>query len=784
VRAPAESVSLRAPRPDAIGTFSVKIERASWERRYRFFWQASHFNKTPHEKVTPATIDSTAALPCGPRRMLFAGARRVSAPSRSDSDFAEANAAKTTFLQAFERPVYPDARVAGKGKLCRENANQGRCEPGRRAVLEETKEPSDRGHSTPNAFFSQAEIGCLLVSISIVFSGMGCCINPRTSVAFSHCLVAIIHLSYGHLSGPSRFPLTLILASPNETPRFGNAFEETLVKVFRDSIHGDIELAEHEMRAIHTPGFQRLHGCRQLGLTYLVYPAAKHTRFEHVLGVMHIATQIAKNLKYLQDQRPVFDGINGRHLEDVLRLSALLHDIAHVPFGHTLEDEMPQIPEHDAVSDGDRGTSRPEKAVRSVLMESGNEKYIEPVLQTLRAIHESKDDSKLYSSVDNGKIQPELLILADIIGNTICADLLDYIKRDHLMTGIRATYDERIFRYFAVGEHRFENRSYKRLIIGLVKNGRVRGDCLADLLDILKLRYNLSDKVLFHPKKCAADAMLITAVSDLGLDEKALMQLSDDGLLDQHRGHPLIAMLRRRRLFKPVFVCRWEHIHSYDEKEDKREKTGTLRENHALRKKIEQQLAKDLALPGDQPSVLIFCPDPKMSLKLIRVLVHWKDGTIRRLNEIPHSDDPLTVDQVSVLQEIYPELWKLYLFVDPSLRSRGFQIRQRFCELLKAELGVDATCDPAYQHYLETTCKDYLLGQRLDRELDKTEPYLKLAETQRSKIRSQCHDRLPLDGYDEDYAEVVEVASRRDDPALSAALQKIILEVLGSATLP
>jgi hypothetical protein len=384
----------------------------------------------------------------------------------------------------------------------------------------------------------------------------------------------------------------------------------------------------------------------------------------------------------------------------------------------------------------------------------------------------------LYSSVGSGKIQPELLILADIIGNTICADLLDYIKRDHLMTGIRATYDERIFRYFAVGEHQFKGRSYKRLIIELVRNGRVRGDCLADLLDILKLRYNLSDKVLYHPKKCAADAMLIRAVSDLRLGEKSLMQLSDDGLLDQNRENPLIAMLRRRRLFKPVFVCRWEHIHSYDDKKDKREKTGTLRENHALRKKIEIQIAKDLGLPTNQPCVLIFCPDPKMSLKLIRVLVHWRDGTIRRLNEIARSDDPLTVSQVSVLQEIYPELWKLYLFVDPSLRSRGHQIRQRFCELLKAELGLDATCDPAYQHYLETTCKDYQLGQRLDKELENTDSYLKLSESRKSKIWSQCHNRLPLDGYDEDFAEVVEVASRRDDLAVSEALQEIIRSVL------
>lgn len=440
---------------------------------------------------------------------------------------------------------------------------------------------------------------------------------------------------------------------------------------------------------------------------------------------------------------------------------------------------MPQIPEHDAVS-GDGNLSRPEKAVRSVLTESGNERYIDPVLKTLRAIHESKDDSQLYLLVDSGEIPPEYLVLADIIGNTICADLLDYIKRDHLMTGIQATYDERIFRYFAVGEHQFKDRSYKRLIIGLVKNGRIRGDCLADLLDILKLRYNLSDKVLYHPKKCAADAMLIKAASDLHLDEEALMQFSDDGLLDQYKDNALIAMLRRRKLFKPVFVCRWEHIHSYDDKKDKREKTGELRENQTLRKRIEEQIVRDLDLPEDRPRVLIFCPDPRMSLKLIRVLVQWKDGTIQRLNEIDHSDDPLTVDQVSVLQEIYPELWKLYLFVDPSLRSRGYKIRQRFCELLKMKLGLDATCDPAYQHYLETTCEDYRLGQHLDKQLEETQEYRKFSPSERARIWSECHTKLPLNGYDEDLADIVEVASRRDEKAVSETLQQIIRLVLSN----
>src|SRR5271155_4062672 len=120
-----------------------------------------------------------------------------------------------------------------------------------------------------------------------------------------------------------------------------------LTKVIRDSVHGDIELSQQEWRIVHTRDFQRLHGCKQLGLSYLVYPAAKHTRFEHVIGVMEVATRIARRLP---EHFPA--DATGQERLKILRFAALLHDIAHVPFGHTLEDEMPSIPEHDAPSEG------------------------------------------------------------------------------------------------------------------------------------------------------------------------------------------------------------------------------------------------------------------------------------------------------------------------------------------------------------------------------------------------------------------------------------------------
>jgi HD superfamily phosphohydrolase len=499
-----------------------------------------------------------------------------------------------------------------------------------------------------------------------------------------------------------------------------------------------------------------------------------------VLGVMHLATEIAKRL---QDEEQYFEDDKDNRLRTTLRFAALLHDMGHVPFGHTLEDEMPIILKHDLPSTKSAAPvtpSRMEATVSEVLGLSGNSEFIKPVMQVLLAISKSKDDAELYRSVQAGDISPELLVLADIIGNTICADLLDYIKRDHMMAGIRATYDDRIFRYFGVGQHEFQGKYYPRLLIKLVRNGRVRGDCLADLLDILKLRFNLSDKVLFHPKKCAADAMLIRAVGDLNLSEHDLMRFSDDGLLDAHRDDKLIALLRRQDLFKPVFVCKLEHINSYDEKHRKNDLIERLHRDRELRLKIERAIQTDLGDEGSRPSALIFCPRPDMTLKPVRVLVRWKDGTIRRLNDIKAQDDPITHKQVSVLEEIYPDLWKLYLLVPRELRSRGRQIRQKFGDLLKEELGLVAACDPAFENYLEKSV-DYRMGVLLDSELELTEAYGGLSRDRKAKARAACHAKLPANDFDEDYADVQTVASRTDEPALKERLRALIAEVLETA---
>src|ERR1700746_2229872 len=110
-------------------------------------------------------------------------------------------------------------------------------------------------------------------------------------------------------------------------------------KLIRDAVHGDIEMRGLEVELMDTPEFQRLRGIKQLGTAYLVFPSAIHTRFEHSLGTSWMAHRI---LEVIKRSRPV-----AADEEQLIRVAALLHDVTHIPFGHTLEDERRVLPRHD-----------------------------------------------------------------------------------------------------------------------------------------------------------------------------------------------------------------------------------------------------------------------------------------------------------------------------------------------------------------------------------------------------------------------------------------------------
>jgi hypothetical protein len=98
----------------------------------------------------------------------------------------------------------------------------------------------------------------------------------------------------------------------------------------KDPIHGYVRISETEKTIIDTRPIQRLRRLRQLAGSEFVYPAANHTRFEHVIGAMHLAGVLSEVLPTHLDT----------HTQEQMRLAALLHDIGHGPFSHVFEPLM------------------------------------------------------------------------------------------------------------------------------------------------------------------------------------------------------------------------------------------------------------------------------------------------------------------------------------------------------------------------------------------------------------------------------------------------------------
>src|SRR4051795_2679910 len=105
------------------------------------------------------------------------------------------------------------------------------------------------------------------------------------------------------------------------------------MEIIRDPLWNNVAVDPLAMRLVDSPAFQRLRYVRQLGLAFLVYPGASHSRFEHALGTYALARRALGLLEERGDLRDLEDA----PCTDV-RIAALLHDIGHYPFSHALEE--------------------------------------------------------------------------------------------------------------------------------------------------------------------------------------------------------------------------------------------------------------------------------------------------------------------------------------------------------------------------------------------------------------------------------------------------------------
>jgi HD superfamily phosphohydrolase len=512
-------------------------------------------------------------------------------------------------------------------------------------------------------------------------------------------------------------------------------------KVITDPVHGDIFITELERRLIDSPPFQRLRRVRQLGNTHLVYPGTTHTRFAHSLGTLRVAQDLMdavldQELGPHPQPRDLFSEWKQQGGDTYLRrvaeatvlarLGGLLHDLTHIPFGHTLEDDLGLLRSHD------ENRSRfaffwgqLDEDLRNRLDRGGLAAFLQPLIVS-KIEHQNADGSpKRYSEMvaalgGAAGDAEQYEFVADIVGNTICADLLDYLRRDHLNAGLPLALGERYLAYFYVTPIQGHSYYPARMVLRIQRKGQPRADVVTELLKHLRYRYELSERALVHHAKLSADAMIGKALSmwsDTLWVEKALARLGrapDDpsaanpfalradltaidaalaSSLDNKVQGDMERQLRKRGddgLLE--WLLDWSDPNNGSAQRSRRAAVHALTES-LLNRRLFKPIARIAAVaPGPDVvyrlyrgsnerraleqaaarfagverewNLLVWIPEPKMRLKIAEVLVDNGDG-IRRFVDQESRGDKRGAD----IYDSHRDLWAVSVFVHPDIKA-------------------------------------------------------------------------------------------------------------------
>jgi HD superfamily phosphohydrolase len=257
-------------------------------------------------------------------------------------------------------------------------------------------------------------------------------------------------------------------------------------KIIRDPLHDLIRVeCKHALRLIDSEPMQRLRKIRQLGLAWLVFPGAEHSRFVHSLGVFHLANQAMGYLNRIKrpgSDDPFFD----KYQQTAIGLAALAHDFGHGPFSHVFE-----------------------RVARDALGPAAGTH----VQWTIKILQEHPQVSKIMQDAGSGVANTVREILSgthklhymnDIISSQLDVDRFDYLLRDSLMTGAQyGNFDLAwMFRTLKIGPLSVDEEPVKQV---LAVDGR-RG--LSALEAYILGRHYMYKNVYYHKTIRAAESML------------------------------------------------------------------------------------------------------------------------------------------------------------------------------------------------------------------------------------------------------------------------------------
>jgi HD superfamily phosphohydrolase len=356
------------------------------------------------------------------------------------------------------------------------------------------------------------------------------------------------------------------------------------MKVIRDPIHDYIELDDLALALIETPQVQRLRRIRQLGFSNLVYPGANHTRFEHSLGVYHLAKHLVKQVD--EQQR------------NELLAAALLHDIGHGPFSHATEDLII------------RYTRKSHEDIEDFLRKG----EISDILKDY-SLSPSVIAAHIRGDTDPGQI----------IHSEIDVDRMDYLVRDAHYTGVAFGLIDHVR---LIHELKFnENR--------LVLN--IGGLQAAESL--LVSRFLMHPTVYFHHVSRIAESMCENAAQYMiegGLDPKLFRRMDDCTFMMEMKdsggyASEIAERLENRRLFKRALYTDFDSVNI---------EVIKLRKN---KKRVENEIAQRAGI--DPGYVLVDIPEkPDIAEMKAQVMVNGKMISIDKASNLVASLEKAQLD--------------------------------------------------------------------------------------------------------------------------------------------
>jgi uncharacterized protein len=386
-------------------------------------------------------------------------------------------------------------------------------------------------------------------------------------------------------------------------------------EVIRDPLWDNIRVDRAALLALDTPAVQRLRYVRQVGHSFLVYPGATHTRFEHALGAYHLTRRAIAALDEI--------GELPSNLQDdcfAVRMAALLHDIGHYPFSHALEEAG--FPSHETLGVRKLG----EAELGECLVEVGGKNFP----QIVGALIAGKSTSPLQG----------------LISGTIDLDKVDYLSRDARMCGVPyGTVDvDRLLSSLTlveVGKRKWE--------VGIQEKG------ISALESLLFAKYQMYRNVYWHHAVRSATCMFKRAVREAvrrgTVTPESIAESTDDGLMELLiRDNNLLARsIRARRLHKRAIDLPASEVPG--------DAQPWVADDPDLLERVENAVAEQTGLaPG---GVLIDFP-ARSAMLGVNLPLRTRSGGVERLTDagrIGHLGLPRVAD------ELYQSARRLRIFV-------------------------------------------------------------------------------------------------------------------------